>query len=339
MNSHIQENFQSIPNAKSCDFKYNGGGWKCDIDGQFCPPSVSGPYAKRGRTCCNGSWKNGKLNCKPKGIPNSKDTYNPKDIPNAKSCKGWDCSINGQYCPPGVPGSSKKGYTCCNKKWKSGKLNCKPKYILHNAFDCPKGTEPVQSVDCVEAVKSVLPSGMKLKRNNLILGTWGWVPAGCTAQTGGDWAAHFTIGKGATPTTLDKKSKYRKLCYIKPKPKINKAAIKKNTHPKYKWLNTRISQLKNGLDKIVNDYTDKLKIIKTQDQLLNKQDNIIDLKNNIIVNHKNSLSDKKDNIHTKKRELMYDSVYNRRNLIITRILKLILIILSIAVIILLSKRK
>ena len=62
MNSHIQENFQSIPNAKSCDYKYNNrGGWKCDIDGQFCPPSVSGPYAKRGRTCCNGSCKNGKL--------------------------------------------------------------------------------------------------------------------------------------------------------------------------------------------------------------------------------------------------------------------------------------
>merc|ERR1719494_1123543 len=38
----------------------------------------------------------------------------------ATSCRGWDCTVEGQYCPPGVPGSSDVGYCCKNKKWNAG---------------------------------------------------------------------------------------------------------------------------------------------------------------------------------------------------------------------------
>jgi len=46
--------------------------------------------------------------------------------PNATSCHGWDCSIEGQYCPKTAPGGSKtagsslSGFCCKNKKWTAG---------------------------------------------------------------------------------------------------------------------------------------------------------------------------------------------------------------------------
>ena len=41
----------------------------------------------------------------------------------ATSCHGNICSIEGQFCPPTVPGSGGAGYCCKNKKWYSG--SCK----------------------------------------------------------------------------------------------------------------------------------------------------------------------------------------------------------------------
>jgi hypothetical protein len=41
----------------------------------------------------------------------------------ATSCHGNVCSIEGQFCPPTVPGSGGAGYCCKNKKWYSG--SCK----------------------------------------------------------------------------------------------------------------------------------------------------------------------------------------------------------------------
>ena len=35
----------------------------------------------------------------------------------ATSCKGWDCTIEGQKCPKGVPGASRSDYICKNRKW------------------------------------------------------------------------------------------------------------------------------------------------------------------------------------------------------------------------------
>lgn len=41
------------------------------------------------------------------------------------SCRGWNCSDENAYCPPGVPGSGSKGYCCLKNsngslRWKSG---------------------------------------------------------------------------------------------------------------------------------------------------------------------------------------------------------------------------
>ena len=35
----------------------------------------------------------------------------------AKSCKGWNCSHDGQLCPQGAKGASDRGYICENSKW------------------------------------------------------------------------------------------------------------------------------------------------------------------------------------------------------------------------------
>jgi len=51
---------------------------------------------------------------------------------NATKCNHWSCSKPGQYCPPGVPGSSSDGdgYCCNGTKWIEG--GCKEGH-------CPKG--------------------------------------------------------------------------------------------------------------------------------------------------------------------------------------------------------
>ena len=38
-------------------------------------------------------------------------------IPDATSCRGWDCSTEGQFCPKGVPGASHENFLCKDKKW------------------------------------------------------------------------------------------------------------------------------------------------------------------------------------------------------------------------------
>lgn len=38
-------------------------------------------------------------------------------ITDATSCSGWDCEIEGQFCPMGVPGASAGNFLCKDKKW------------------------------------------------------------------------------------------------------------------------------------------------------------------------------------------------------------------------------
>ena len=38
-------------------------------------------------------------------------------VENATSCKGWNCRIEGQICPQGVPGASAGDFICTNSKW------------------------------------------------------------------------------------------------------------------------------------------------------------------------------------------------------------------------------
>jgi len=69
----------------------------------------------------------------------------------------------------------------------------------HEALDSHLGaagtdictTESVNEAECRTAVRGLLPDGQAQGRQNLVAGSWGHVPAGCSVQSGGDWAAHF----------------------------------------------------------------------------------------------------------------------------------------------------
>ena len=53
------------------------------------------------------------------------DSFGP---PDATSCRGYDCSVQGQFCPPDAPGgtdigsllSGDQGFTCCYGQWRQG---------------------------------------------------------------------------------------------------------------------------------------------------------------------------------------------------------------------------
>jgi len=66
---------------------------------------------------------------------------------------------------------------------------------------CPAGTD-VSEADCLAAAQSLLASGQTQGRTNLVAGSWGWVPPGCSVQThfthnqNGDFAAHYNRGNG-----------------------------------------------------------------------------------------------------------------------------------------------
>jgi hypothetical protein len=48
-----------------------------------------------------------------KTVDQCKDACNNLEMPtDATSCSGWDCTIEGQFCPKGLPGSTSYAYTC-----------------------------------------------------------------------------------------------------------------------------------------------------------------------------------------------------------------------------------
>jgi hypothetical protein len=65
---------------------------------------------------------------------------------------------------------------------------------------CP--TADVSEADCLAAVQVLLPKGQAQGRTNLVAGSWGWVPPGCSVQShfthgqNGDWAAHYNRNAG-----------------------------------------------------------------------------------------------------------------------------------------------
>jgi len=52
-------------------------------------------------------------------------------------------------------------------------------------------TESVSEAECLDAVRALLPEGQAQGRQNLVAGSWGHVPPGCSVQSRGDWAAHY----------------------------------------------------------------------------------------------------------------------------------------------------
>ena len=184
---------------------------------------------------------------------------NFQSIPNAKSCKGWNCSIEGQYCPPGVPGSGGSGYTCCKKKWTKGRKNCTPK---------PKPQEN---------------SKIYSKFDGLV----------------GDYKNKSMLG----------------LVFMK-----------------------HYKQLGEIFNTLVKQYDDRMRMIGTQNSYLNKQNSLLNLRESTIEEKNKTLELSYDHITTNKRKLMYESSEDRKKIIYIRILKAILLILSISLIILIAKQ-
>jgi hypothetical protein len=115
--ARIRMGGDNIPSATNCESQ------ECGISGQYCPPSAAGS-SDNGKRCCphNGRllWRDGARDCSY--------TDRSYEVPDAASCNGWECDIEGQHCPPGVPGStdhSGEGYRCCKGKWRRGAQDCR----------------------------------------------------------------------------------------------------------------------------------------------------------------------------------------------------------------------
>lgn len=52
-------------------------------------------------------------------------------------------------------------------------------------------SQSASEAECFQAVESVLPDGVIPARKHLLTGSWGWVPPGCSTESGSDWAAHY----------------------------------------------------------------------------------------------------------------------------------------------------
>ena len=53
----------------------------------------------------------------PKVLEGLENSNKEPMIADATNCKGWNCSIEGQFCPTGAPGASAGNFICKNKKW------------------------------------------------------------------------------------------------------------------------------------------------------------------------------------------------------------------------------
>merc|ERR1719162_1398595 len=81
-----------------------------------------------------------------------------------------------------------------------GMGNCGVEYFYGDAQtgnSCPISDSHVNEADCLAAVEALLPAGQTQGRTQLVAGSWGWVPPGCSVQShfthgqDGDWAAHY----------------------------------------------------------------------------------------------------------------------------------------------------
>jgi len=61
----------------------------------------------------------------------------PNKPMNALNCKGWGCTVEGQFCPKGTPGASSSNFCCENKKWiKTTKSSCNVSlYTMYKKVD------------------------------------------------------------------------------------------------------------------------------------------------------------------------------------------------------------
>ena len=86
-----------------------------------------------------------------------------------------------------------------------------------------------------------------------------------------------------------------------------------------------------------SQYIDRLDYIETQENLINKQNTLINDKEEIIKDQKKHMEHTNDKISTQKRKLLYDQKDNNFYNTVMAIMKLFLLIISIVLIVILSK--
>ena len=68
----------------------------------------------------------------------------------ADSCKGWDCSHEGQVCPQGAEGASGTSFICTDSKWVPILVgSCKGWECSQDGQLCPQGAEGAKDTDYV----------------------------------------------------------------------------------------------------------------------------------------------------------------------------------------------
>ena len=86
-----------------------------------------------------------------------------------------------------------------------------------------------------------------------------------------------------------------------------------------------------------SQYIDRLDYIETQENLINKQNTLISDKQDLIKDQNKYIEDTNDKVSTQKRKLLYDQKDNNFYNTIMAIMKLFLLIISIILIVILSK--
>ena len=86
----------------------------------------------------------------------------------ADSCKGWDCSYEGQICPQGADGARGGNYICQNKRWMAMLADsCKGWDCSHEGQICPNGAD----VRGVAFLSVEIPNGSKRGRDYVMIFT------------------------------------------------------------------------------------------------------------------------------------------------------------------------
>merc|ERR1719296_351016 len=61
---------------------------------------------------------------------------------------------------------------------------------------CDVGATPDQQQSCNSIGNAMLSSIGRIPGRSMQVGSWSWVPPGCSLQSGGDWAIHYNVLAG-----------------------------------------------------------------------------------------------------------------------------------------------
>merc|ERR1719230_2409681 len=105
----------------------------------------------------------------------------------------WSSSVEGNRWNPRPVLFSFRPQVACGAS--DSETQCSASRPLGVHLGAPRSNEylpaSVDEAGCLAAVQALLPTGATQGRTTLVAGSWGWVPPGCSVQSGGDWAAHY----------------------------------------------------------------------------------------------------------------------------------------------------